>query len=286
MSKPSAGVCLALILVLAVAARAEDGGPELAREVYARSGLPGQIEHQAGSLRAEYDAAMAAVPLQQPVPPLLRDNLDRLLARAFDPATFAEVIVAELNAALDAGDMQALLRWLDSDTGRLFTRLEERAATPEGQAAMDAFTDRLGVEPLAEGRVELLERLDELTGATEAAIDMTLNTLIGVAIASAAVSLQGSPHELDRIIAYIELSRSQVAAEVAPAMLIGMLYTYRDVSDAELEAYLGFASSGAGHRYRLALQIEAPGLPADQASHLAGQGAVRGGVGFRVRWHT
>ena len=82
---------------------------------------------------------------------------------------------------------------------------------------------------------------------------MTVNTLIGVAIASAAVSLLGSAHELDRIIAHIELSRSQVAAEVAPAMLIGMLYTYRDVSDAELEAYLSFASTAAGRRYHEAV---------------------------------
>ena len=124
--------------------------------------------------------------------------------------------------------------------------LEEEIDTEEGMKEYQAYEQGPGRAPQNKYRFELIRRLDDATQTTEALIDMQEETNRVMALAIGR-DLTSEPMQRDGLSSEkmyeMRLQSKRMAEEY---VWEGMLYTYRDVSDHELEAYIELYDSDAG----------------------------------------
>jgi hypothetical protein len=193
------------LVLLAVPAQAGDA-PTTARNVLERAGVRAQIE--------ELDE-LAIREFMQHTPPLSSSERERVVDQiraSVDGADSLERIESRLGET--AAEVDSLAAWLRSPLGAKVARLETAAAAPAGRRSFLQFLRRFDRERVPSGRIALLAELDAQTGATDQS--MALGYLLRTEIGASAPR------------------REQVRLRT----LARLLFTYRDLSDAELAQYL------------------------------------------------
>lgn len=178
------------------------------------------------------------------------------LAEAFKPDALHASLAQSFEQAYDRETLEQVAAWLSRPLTQRLTGLEQAAMRPDAAAAQEAFFSQPGVaarpgeeddgragEP-SEARVVLLQRLLRATHATDTTLRVIRAVMAGIANAVNA-SLDrppASPDELREAAIDLEASRGQIEDRI----LARLLFTYRDVSDADLGAYVAFWESDAG----------------------------------------
>ena len=171
----------------------------------------------------------------------------RIIARLTE-AFREEALHASLAQAFarvyDRRRLEPIAAWLASPLVQRLTALEEAAMQPDAAAAQEAFFSRPGAAPPSEARVALLQRLMRATYATEMTLRVIRTTMAGIATAvNAALDRPApSPAELAEAESDLESARSQIEDRI----LARLLFTYRDVTDDDLSAYITFWESDTG----------------------------------------
>jgi hypothetical protein len=173
-----------------------------------------------------------------------------LAQKAFAPATLKETILREFREKLPAEEIKAVLTWLDSPLGKRCTQLEEAASTPRAQAEMQQYAAQLQSAPPTKERVEIFREFDSATKATESSVEMAVNSQIAVTLALMAVLPSEQQKSLDDITREAEKRKPNIETAMRSHLLVSFLYTYRDLTDAEIRQYIDFAKSAAGSHYQ------------------------------------
>jgi hypothetical protein len=145
------------------------------------------------------------------------------------------------------------LKWFNSPTGQLMTRLEETfsANFDDMQRVMNDGNKALG--SASAKRHALLTQAVQATRAAEGMVAMQINTTLGVlqGVANVAPSASTPPaHELRRM---LEAQRPQMLAQSMGVMLTLFALTYQTASDKALEQYVKFLSSKSGSALSVAM---------------------------------
>jgi hypothetical protein len=139
--------------------------------------------------------------------------------------------------------------WFRSPLARKITALEIEASKPDSAAKIAAFTAGLKTTPPTPSRLELVQRLDWVTGTSHDTTDLTLVIVASLARASGTAAPADRRARIGVIERRVEEMRPQMATGVADNVLAQMLYVYGPLSDAELKAYVDFLGSPAGLVY-------------------------------------
>jgi hypothetical protein len=185
------------------------------------------------------------------LPRTLVSAMSAAVPRAFAPARLEAVMISELTRKLAPGDIEEVLKWLNSPLGQKCTRLEEAASTPAVQADMQNYAARLKASPPTPERLKVLREFDSAVKATDSAVDMALNTQVALALAVIATFPKEQQMPLDAVAREMEKNRPALEANVRSQVLISHLYTYRSLSDDEIRLYTEFAKSPAGSKYHV-----------------------------------
>lgn len=129
--------------------------------------------------------------------------------------------------------------WLRSPAGRRIVSLEIESARNADAATMSAFTARLQQRPPAPGRLELIERLDWVTGSSELSTDLVLAVQRGLALGLTRTLPREQRLRAGQL-AEVEERRPQVLAAVREPMRLRLLYNFRDLTDDDLRHYIDF----------------------------------------------
>jgi hypothetical protein len=241
---------LALLLAAAPAALAQSGGTRaLAEQLIARSGLAEQLKGYARQIDAEIAQARGRIP--EPLLAAMRDA-----ARVtFSPAELRDDVTRTLSAEMPAEDMRQALAWLDTAPGRRVTLAEEESSASLSPEAVQAFLAAQDGKPLAPRRAELLSGLMRATRAvdqaTHLAESITLGIAVGVDAAQPEQNRLGPAKVRERVQSMLPSDKLRQA--IAESMPYLFAYTYRNVSDADLQAYLEFNRTPLGTRYNDAM---------------------------------
>jgi hypothetical protein len=154
---------------------------------------------------------------------------------------------------LDVQTMQHALVWLRSDLGRKITRLEEATSSPEAFQKMQGFAQQLELDGSTRRRVELAQRVDAATQATEMSVTMVTSTMAAVVTALDAIQPKDQRMGAKGLKQQIEQQRTQLRQAYEQVTLVSFLYTYQALSEEELERFLEFLESEVGRRYNKAL---------------------------------
>jgi hypothetical protein len=137
---------------------------------------------------------------------------------------------------------------------RKIVALEIASSESGVEQKVASYAAGLKANPPPARRVELLQRLDWVTGANETSADLVAAIARGL---STAVSAAGPPQSRLRP-GQIEDRAAQVRARAHETMrevrTMSMLYTYQTLEDDELSEYVRFSGSDAGRWYNTAMR--------------------------------
>lgn len=150
-----------------------------------------------------------------------------------------------LKQRLSNKDIKEALAWYEGELGQRFVKLEIAATDPEQQVQQQQHIPKLLENS---DRFSLIRELDAATGASKANLAMVASmqktmmyALLGQNMAQA---------EIDQL---IDLTQASMKAELEMLVLGGMLYTYRDVNDADIRRYKTFAQTASGQAFHQAV---------------------------------
>jgi hypothetical protein len=264
-------LCLLLAALGALAQPAAAQSPEaleLAGQLFERTGLGAQLEplgaqfqegvqQNRGKLPEDLLAALAEAGRASYAVPALRAEIVPLIAR-------------KLNAA----DTKQVLAWLDAPLGRRVTMAETDAGTMSDEKLQAWLEDEKG-KPASAARERLIADLLAAGNAIEIGANfieaMSLGIAVGMDAAQPAQKRLGIAVLRERLRAY--MPPDKLRANLSATMPVMYRYTYREIPDADLAAYLKFNQSPLGTRYNKAL--------ADAVAEALTHASVR--VGERVQ---
>lgn len=220
--------------------------PQLVRTLLQKSGMEKQITQMLPIMRMGMDQA------RERQPQLSQEQHEALIRSlsAFDASELLPVVQKRIETSLTNADAKAALAWLDSPLATKITAMEEAASTPEALADMQKA---IANQPDNSIRVAKLKRLDQATKVTELSADMMMNAQIAVLTAMTAGLPPAQRPSVKDIKKQMDAHRAQIRTPLAEQTLASFLYTYRDLTDAEIDRYIAFAESRSGRKYHAAL---------------------------------
>lgn len=236
---------LAATLALPQPSAQADEALDLARRLVQRSGMatqlhaiPIQFEHSAAQHRGRVPAQVITLVTQAG-------------KEAFQPDKLHEEVVRSVAAKMSPADMRDALEWLESGPGGRITAVEEAAATSVSQEAMTRYLDGLKTQPPSPQRVKLIGDVMSVANVVESSAGTLEAITLGIAVGFDAMQPLEKQAGADALQLRLRESnlRGQLLANLGAALPALMLYTYRDVSDADLTAYVKFMRTPAGAEY-------------------------------------
>jgi hypothetical protein len=186
---------------------------------------------------------------QEGLPDDVRIALRQAAALAFLPDPMIEKVRARLGALLIGRHLDHTLAWLESPVGRRITDLENASAEPAAASQIESYAKEFEKQMPSKRRTGLITQLMAATGSTEFSATMLESAFLATALGvNAALPVQQrSP--VDSVRKRIASVLPKMQKENEQALAVSMHYTYRTLSDRELESYLKFLKSASGSAY-------------------------------------
>ena len=181
-------------------------------------------------------------------------TIDRILARSLQPEAVYGAVRDTFRPLVDRPNLEAAAARLRTPVARKIVALEVASSEPSAEPKVAEYAATIKANPPPARRLELVQRLDWVTGAHETSADLVAAIARGL---STAVSAAGPPENRLRP-GQIEDRAAQVRARAQESLrevrTMSMLYTYQTLEDDELAEYVRFSGSDAGRWYSTALR--------------------------------
>ncbi|HEV8242642.1 MAG TPA: hypothetical protein VGQ07_01490 [Nitrospirales bacterium] len=197
-------------------------------------------------------------------------SFSQAMRGAFSAEQIEKSAVKQATANLTVEIMQKALDWLESGLGRKITSLEEAASTPHAVQQIQALAGRLKSVSLPPHRLELIQRLDSATQATDLSLSITETAMMAVATALDAIQPKELQVGTDTLKKQLEQQRPQLRQNILSMTTAAGLFAYQTLSDVELDRYIEFLESAAGKQYQTGMNAALKGALAE-ASERAGK---------------
>jgi len=175
----------------------------------------------------------------------LNDTIDDL----FNAEKVSRDIAFSLYKGMSQNEIQQVLHWLTSPLGQRITQLENEASSSSSYEHMLAIAPELQSRYRGTKRLQMLNELDHSIQATQATVELALNTQLAIAVSVLSLQENADSPEYEDIRAYIEKHRPQVLAHANYQIVTSFMYTYMSLTEDELSEYIEFARSEGGAKY-------------------------------------
>jgi Domain of unknown function (DUF4124) len=193
--------------------------------------------------------------------------IDRILTQSLRHEAVYGAVRDAFLPQVDRPSLETTAAWLRTPVGRKIIALEVASSQPGTEQKVVEYTAVVRANPPPAQRLELLQRLDWVTGANETSADLVAAIARGL---STAVSAAGPPESRLRP-GQIEDRAAQVRARASETLrevrTMSMLYTYQTLEDDELSEYVRFSGTDAGRWYNTAMRkalVDAIGRAVEQ----------------------
>jgi hypothetical protein len=248
----------------------EDASVRTAQRLLVRSGLSVQLRGLPQQMETDVREVGALLD------PNLTAALLSAVRMAFQPELLESDIAARVAKNLTIGDMTSALSWVDSAAGKRITLAEERGSTEFDPQLFTQYVEALRAKPLAEKRGQMLTSVVAATNGAETVLATQEAIAAGVAVGMDSLQPRGRRQSEAALRMRV---RQSVRSETARSAIMQQLplvyaYFYRNITDADLAAYVQFLESRAGKRYQQGMTaafVEGLARASLQVGELAGQ---------------
>lgn len=175
--------------------------------------------------------------------PMLSDeDFKYLVSRVltvFDPEEVLEGIRKEVLDSLSTMDITLLMQWYQSDLGKKITALEVEASTRESHRKMTALKE---LQLKKKERVAFAEKFDDLLNLSD--FSMEYYRVQQNALINALIEIMGEPEQVNiqNYKDYASGQEPEVRKQAEEMVTVSVVFTYRRLTDSELEEYYNFNS--------------------------------------------
>ena len=250
------GGMLFLLLVCALPAGSQVDSNRLVQELFAKSGLDQLVEQLPMIVQQGMHQAFAQDPNLQRIPTRTVREIMDAAADAYEAQKLRNIMLGSFAGKMDEAEIKSVIRWLDSPTGVKCTDLEKNSLNPEALQGLGRFAEEIQKKPPRPERLKLIGELDRATKATATSVEIFINSNLAVATAISLSLPQETPMPLAEIRKKFETGRAAIENALQEQTRISLLYTYRSLSDGEIQEYIDMADSPAGRKFN-AVGIEA-----------------------------
>ena len=226
------------------------------------------VEHLLESLSAQVGEGLRSAMAEDPEgTTLLADSAQTLREsadRTFAPERLTPVIRKVLARRMNAEQAAAVIDWLESPLGARLTELENATAAPDFPRQLQSFVATLSDNSPTAGRIDLLRDLDQAANVTASGVEVVLNMQLALAVAVVETLPEQQRPSMQQLLQQLESERPAFEQGLRQLSLYSLLYTYRDVGDADMRRYIRFLESPAGTVYQSSI-VEGLGLALTQA---------------------
>lgn len=182
------------------------------------------------------------------IPPFAADSIGHVVSSSYNAAEIQAQIVSGLEASLSDQQLQTVMEWYETPVAKKIGEAEVAASRPEAWAEIQAKAPELNRQFRGSERAGMFDRFDKASRATESAVDTSIAVQLG--LASALSALKGdNAASYDQMKRQIEGQRGVLEGMVSQQVYDSYLFTYRDISAAELDLYIQFLESDAGSQF-------------------------------------
>src|SRR5262249_20022912 len=208
---------------------AENGvstAPATVDEVLELSGARAQLAGLAASLGSGY-----LLPRRHQLDARAGARVAGIIAQYFAPERFYVAIHDEMGRLVAREQLDAMAAWFRSPLGRRVSELEVAASKSEAAPAAVAFAERLKSSPASPARLELVQRLDWVTGVSTDTAELAL--VIARSGARASATASDRRIRIGLVERRVEEMRGEMGTMMSSMALAHMLYVYSPLTDAE-----------------------------------------------------
>ena len=166
--------------------------------------------------------------------PAVLAAIEQAVTESYAAQSFRDRLSADLKNNYEQKRMQALLADLSAPAAKRMIQLEQALASPDTLAARIQLASQLSPE-----RKELVKRIDAATRAGELAVETAFISM--TALVRGMVGTQA--RKLVAVDKAIDKQRATITANIRNSTFTNLAFSYKDASDAELDAYAKFCET-------------------------------------------
>lgn len=236
---------LSLLLVLLVAfsmpSLAAPSGQSV-RSLLELSGISKQI--------AEFPSAMkqgfAQASQQGQIPADLASQLQQQIDVSLNDQRMLAGIEKSVQQKMTEEEVDKLLSWYRSETGRLITAEEEKASEPAAQQEMMSQARQLMQDT---PRVKMAQRINQAAGVTDITVEMQKQVSVAIfASLSRAMQPEQEP-DLAGFKSQLNQVEPQLRQQMDQIVTLALVYTYRNLQPETIQAYENFLIQPATKKF-------------------------------------
>lgn len=183
---------------------------------------------------------------EQRFQPEIQSDIKSQLMTSFDAELVREDAISYVLNDIEQGHIQAVIEWLNAPLTMKMNELEVQATTQESQDELASFVEKVQAGEINQARLQTILDFDDLTKTTNSTVEYIAELYLALVQAMnpyVASEDKINPDETDAM-------KNMIIQEVYPqykdVTVILNLYTYKDVSDEELNEYISFYKTPEG----------------------------------------
>lgn len=165
------------------------------------------------------------------------DKIIKSIESAFQPEEMLGNLSSEIKSRLSEADAEYLLSWYTSDLGKKITKAEEDASTPEALNKIMTEAESLLAD---QKRVELAQKIDEVTGSTDMLMQIQNETALTVFTAVFKAENPDKPVPVEEFKAQMAPQKEWNRENTKQFLTVVTVYTYKDIDIDSLTKYIEF----------------------------------------------
>jgi hypothetical protein len=132
---------------------------------------------------------------------------------------------------------------------RKITQAENKALSPESQAGLLVYAQNMQQNQPPQERVVVIEEFMDAADMVESAIDIAMELFEGITVSMNLAFPEENRIDRSRIRSLVERIRPTIEKQMEQNIRISTYYTYRDISNEEISAYIAFLKSESGSQF-------------------------------------
>ena len=181
--------------------------------------------------------------------PELDNKAIRIIKNSFDPQSARKKLVWYCKRHMNNRMLREVLPWLRSPVASKITQAENDALSPESQAALLVYAQNMQQNQPPQERVVIIEEFIEAADMVDSAIKVAMELFEGITVSMNLAFPEENRIDRSRIQSLVEKIRPAIERMMEQNIRVATYYTYRDISNEELSAYIAFLNSESGSQF-------------------------------------
>lgn len=160
-----------------------------------------------------------------------------------------QIAMVYLSQDQRAEDLSEAIKFLASPLGQRISTEERAASTPEAQQKMQRYFQEQSFKSVKQDRAQLLEKLSLALNADKVVIQLMKGVYFSVLEAVAVINPNKAAALEARMNQEWQSMEPMLSQQFSEFMLMGANYSYRNLNDEDLSAYITFLKSKPGQAY-------------------------------------